>query len=125
MERFDIALFGEAEKGDFQTAYFCRNLSYLYEYLGIPTKESQGLHFAVQALLYKKNVIFFRVREEGFSVQDYFSGFRLLEKQSISALGIPGVGSPEIISAATPLCLVHKSIILLTEPDLYDYIMGK
>lgn len=126
MTTYTIAMFGEAEKGSFRTSYFCQNLLQLVDYLGHPPADSRGLHYAVQALLFQHNIIFFRVEEEGFSYQDYFLGLRLLEKKQllsdICAICLPGVGDTEIIEAATPICQVHHSIIVTTEPDLYDYL---
>lgn len=126
METYTVALFGEAEKGEFQTAYFCQNLPELVEFLGNPPPHSHGLHCAVQALLYRRNLIFVRVREEGFSYQDYAIGLSLLEKQNvishIEALFLPGVGDTRILEAMTPFCITHHSIMITREPDLYDYL---
>jgi hypothetical protein len=126
MEPYTIALFGEAEKGDYQTAYLCRNLPQLVEYLGNPPPNSLGLYIAIQALLYHRDLIFFRVQEEGFSFHDYLAGLRLLETQNlighIGALCLPGVGDAEIIHAMTPFCIVHHTIIITSESDLYDYL---
>lgn len=123
---YTMALFGEAEKGKFNTAYYCESLSQLVEFLGNPPPESRGLFFAVQALLFERNLIFFRVEEEGFSYQDYFLGLRMLQKKDqvpdIAAICLPGVGDAEIIEAAVPLCHLHNSIIITTEPDLYDFL---
>lgn len=121
-----IVLFGEAEKGEFRTAYYCQFLEQLVDYLGHPPKESLGLYFAVQALLFRRNLIFFRVREEGFSLQDYLAGLDLLIDQraipSIAAICIPGVGDAEIIHATLPICHQYHSILVTTEKDLYDYL---
>lgn len=121
-----VALFGEAEKGRFHTAYYFNNLPHVLDCLGNPPKDSRGLFFAVQTLMFDRPVIFFRVQEEGFSYQDYFAGLHLLEKENlilqIAAICLPGVGDSEIIGAATPLCKLSKSILILTEPDLYDYL---
>jgi len=126
MEHFTVAMFGEAEKGQFCTAYFCRSLEQLVECLGNPPPQSRGLYFAIQALMYDRDLIFIRVEEEGFSEQDYFSGLYLLEKQDlfaeIDAIGIPGVGNDTILEAVSPLCTSSGSIILSTEADLYDYL---
>lgn len=125
-ETCTVALFGEAEKGELRTAYFCQTLADLEAQLGNPPAESLGLFFAVQTLLYQHNLIFFRVREEGLSVADYLGGLDLLHNGqlpfSLSAIGIPGVGSKEILQAATPLCLIHHSILITSESDLYDYL---
>lgn len=125
-----IALFGEAQKGEFQTAYFCKNLAQLSDFLGEPpTEECLGLQFAIQALLYEQGVIFFRVREEGFSANDYLFGLNFLINKdlfpSISALCLPGVGDATIIEETTPICEMHKSILIVTEKDLYDYLTSR
>ncbi|SCC90850.1 hypothetical protein SCG7086_DH_00030 [Chlamydiales bacterium SCGC AG-110-P3] len=126
MEQHTIALFGEAEKGEFQTAYFCRSLGDLSEYLGHPPEDSRGLHFAVQALMYQHSLIFFRVLEEGYSTQDYLLGLRLLQNQTIipqlSAICMPGVGDADIIDVSSTLCAQHQGILVTTEADLYDYL---
>lgn len=121
-----VALFGEAEKGDFQTAYFCQNLRELEEYLGEPPPNTLGLYFAVQALLFQHNLLFFRVREEGFSYQDYVLGLNLLKSHEaivhVGAVFLPGVGDPRIIEAMTPFCIEHQTILVTREADLYDYL---
>lgn len=125
---YTIALFGEAERGEYHTAYFCQELAQLDEFFGNPPLGSKGLYYAVQALLFRRNLIFFRVLEEGFSTQDYLSGLGLLERQhfisQIDAICMPGVGSQEIISAISPLCAIHHSILLTNESDFYDYLTG-
>ncbi len=126
MEPHTIALFGEAEKGDFCSAYFCNSLEQLADYFGNAPINSNGLYFAVQALLYHRNLIFFRVQEEGYSLQDYHYGMNLLFRQNqiskISAICMPGVGNSEIIRATTSLCAVYHSIFITTEADFYDYL---
>jgi len=123
---YTVALFGEAEKGKLHTAYYCESLPQLVDFLGQPPPQSRGLHFAVQALLFERKLIFFRVEEEGFSYQDYFQGLRLLGSShfldKIAAICLPGVGDTEIIDAAVPLCQMHHSVLITTEPDLYDYL---
>lgn len=124
---FRLALFGESQRGEFHAAYLCKNLEDLSHYLGEPpSKESKGLAFAIQALLFKRDVIFFRVHEEGFSTQDYIRGFQLLEDKNkipeVSAICLPGVGNAEIIEATTPFCKNNHNFLILTEQDLYDYL---
>ncbi|CUI15767.1 hypothetical protein PNK_0129 [Candidatus Protochlamydia naegleriophila] len=125
---YTIALFGEAERGDFRTAYFCQYLEELDEYFGNPPNQSKGLYYAVQALLFKRNLIFFRVAEEGFSTQDYLSGLKMLEEQRIiphlDAICMPGVGDQEVLDAAQPICGLYHSILITTEADFYDYLTG-
>src|SRR5437868_4199717 len=118
-----VALFGEACKGEFQRAHFCQTLIDLSDKLGEPpTQDSQGLSFAIQALLYNRDVLYFRVHEEGFSVQDYLTGLNYLEDRKliprVSAICLPGVGDNQIIEASSSLCELHKSFLILTEKDL-------
>ncbi len=126
MEPYTIAMFGEAEKGEYSTAYFCQNLPQLVDNLGNPPPDSNGLYYAVQALLYHHRLFFVRVQEEGFSIQDYLRGLHFLETRNllskIAAIAIPGVGDAEIIEAATPLCLAYHNILIISESDLYDYL---
>lgn len=126
MESHTIALFGEAEKGDYCTGYLCYSLAELVDNFGNPPIESQGLPLAVQGLLFHRHVLFFRVEEEGYSEQDYLLGLTLLAQQKkvpqIDAIGIPGVGSNRIIEAAAPICQLYHSILLITEADLFDYM---
>jgi hypothetical protein len=123
-----VALFGEAGRGEFRTAYYCKSLNQLSECLGEPpSADCKGLDFAVQALLFNRGVVYFRVHEEGFSIQDYISGLNFLENKklfpNIAAIGLPGVGNSEIIDATSPICTLHQSFLILTEKDLYDYLM--
>lgn len=126
---YTIALFGEAERGEYRTAYFCQSLSQLDEYFGNPPENSQGLYYAVQALLFQRNLIFFRVSEEGFSTSDYLAGLDLLKEQKlipqIDAICIPGVGDQEVIEAMMPLCSLYHSILITTESDFYDYLTSR
>lgn len=127
--RHTVAIFGEAERGSFQTAFFCQNLEQLERNLGQPPENTRGLHFAIQALLFERNLIFFRVKEEGFSVQDYLYGLYLLETQhlftNIKAIGMPGVGDVQILDASEVICDIYKSLLVTTESDLYDYLTHK
>ena len=124
-----IALFGEAELGEYKTAYFCRSLEDLAEQFGQPPEDSVGIHYAVQALLFDYQLIFFRVAEEGYALDDYLQGMQLLENQalipSLSAIALPGVGEPAIIDASEPVCSRYNSILITTESDLYDYLTAK
>ncbi len=121
-----IFLFGEAEKGEFCTPLFCRSIAQLADTLGNPPEESQGIAYAIQALLFKKELIFYRVKEEGFSTGDYMKGLRLLQKTDLlphlHAICIPGVGDGEIIDAVSEICYEHRSLLVLSEKDLYDYL---
>ncbi len=121
-----LALFGEAEKGNFHTPHLLHSLPQVMDSLGNPPPDSRGLYYAVQAVLYDYHLIFFRVEEEGFSYHDYFSGLKIMEKEAlfdkISAIFMPGVGDAEIIDTVIPLCQSHQSVYLTSEADLYDYL---
>lgn len=124
--RQTVALFGEAERGSLATLIFIQSLVQLNEQLGQPPEGSRGLFFAVQFLLYKHDLIYVRVREEGFSSKDYLKGMRqLLCKSGVSKLAgicLPGVGDIRIIDSTIPLCEAHQCLIVTTEQDLYDYL---
>ncbi len=121
-----VFLFGEAEKGDFCTPLLLKSLPQLAETCGNPPAESLGILYAVQALLYERDLIYFRVKEEGFSVSDYMRGLKLLENQNLfhnlSAICMPGVGDAEIIDASCSVCSLHKSFLITSEKDLYDFL---
>jgi hypothetical protein len=124
--RRKIFLFGEAEKGDFCTPFLCKSLPQLAETFGNPPEESLGILYAVQTLMYERELIFFRVKEEGFSIPDYMRGIRLLENKDafhdLAAICMPGVGDAEIIDATSPICSLYRSLLITTEKDLYDYL---
>lgn len=124
---YTVALFGEAEKGRFKTAYHCSDLGDLAQHLGEPPNEDCfGLNFAIQTLLYNHDVIFFRVRDEGFSTEDYLFGLNFLKSRErfphITALCLPGVGDNTILEATTPICDIYNSFLIVTAKDLYDFL---
>jgi hypothetical protein len=127
MDVYTIALFGEAEKGEYRFPYLCNNLAQLVDYFGNPPEQSRGLFYAIQALLYNRQLLFFRVKEEGFSLSDYLEGFSILKnhqvKTVITAVCLPGVGNTEIIEVAMPMCKEYHSILITSEADFYDYLM--
>ncbi len=121
-----VAIFGEAEKGSFSTPLFIDSVEKLNQSLGIASRNSCGLFFAIQFLSYHYPLIYLRVREEGFNPKDYFDGMKQLlsksQKRKISAVSLPGVGDVEIINAILTMCKKCRSILLTTEKDFYDYI---
>lgn len=121
-----VFLFGEAEKGDYCTPHLCKSLPQLADTFGHPPEESLGLFYAIQTLLFNRDIVFFRVKEEGFSIQDYRKGLRLLQiKEAIpllSAIYIPGIGDSELIQEVSDVCHIHKSLLVITQKDLYDYL---
>ena len=126
---YTVALFGEAQRGEFRGAYYCKTLDELSDYLGEPpSQDSRGLHYAIQAILYQRGVLFFRVHEEGFSMQDYVRGLQFLESEkipSLSAICLPGVGNQEIIERTAPVVEAHSSFLILSDKDLYDFLTYK
>lgn len=124
--RLKVALFGEAEKGQFNKAHIVKELPQLMNLLGNPPDESQGIHLAVQAILYQREVLFFRVEEEGYSLEDYYFGIRHLEGvKKLHALCMPGVGEPELLETSQSLCRKHKSILIMSQKDFYDYLTSR
>lgn len=125
--RHSVFLFGEAEKGEFCTPFVCKTMAQLVDHLGNPPHESRGISIAIQVLLYDRDLIYFRVKEEGFSTQDYMRGLKLLRKKEhiapLAAIGMPGMGDPEIIDAMHNLCMQRKCLLILSESDLYDYLL--
>ena len=122
-----IALFGEAEKGVMNTAYYCKSLRELFDYLGEPPSDTHGLFFAVQSILHGMPLIYFRVHEEGVSFDDYVVGMRQLRDCTtafirLQALFLPGVGSNNLIEEGLVLCRERKSLLIVTESDFYDYM---
>lgn len=114
-----IALFGESEKGQWEKPHLIKGLPELIDLLGNPPPETEGLFFAIQALLYEREVIYFRVQQEGFSKEDYFSGLNILKNKSqtkqLHAICMPGVGNSEIINATNPVCEIHKTHLIITQ----------
>lgn len=129
MNRNTIFLFGEAERGEYCKPVYCTSLPQLLDICGHPPEDSEGIGYAVQALLNEQPLVFFRVEQEGFSTADYLQGLKLLYKHQLeyplSALCMPGVGDTMIIDAAVPICTLHRLILILTEKDMYDYLTVK
>lgn len=120
-----IFLFGEAEKGAKGNPTLCISILQLFETFGHPPEDSKGIEYAIQFLNYGREILFFRISQEGFYPEDYFQGLMLLKKKEIplkiAALCLPGVGDADILNAATPACKIYKTFLILSEKDLYDY----
>lgn len=121
-----VFLFGEAERGEMRTPICLRSLPAVMDQLGHPPKDSIGIDYAIQTILFNRELIFFRVQEEGFSLSDYFDGVKLLynsgDKMSLAAICLPGVGDRTVIEALAPICQRIKSLLVISEKDLYDYL---
>ena len=119
-----VALFGEAEKGSYDTAYYCRCLVDLHHYLG--DINGRGMTIAIKSLLHDVNVVYFRVKEEGYCIDSYLFGLHFLNTQTtlnnIIAIALPGVGDQHIIEASLSLCQKHKSLLLFSDQDFYDLL---
>ncbi len=126
MRELRCFLFGEAEKGPFCSPKLCKSLEELLAVFGQPPKESGGIFYAIQALFLGREIIFYRVKEEGYSFEDYYKGFlRLKEKEfgnELSAIFLPGVGSKAIIDEVTPISSELKSLLVINHKDFYDYL---
>lgn len=126
MQTYTVALFGEAERGEYHRPFHCQTVEQLLDLFGNPPLHSHGLYYAIQALLYNRALLFFRVREEGFSYDDYLFGLHLLKRQTfvegIDALCLPGVGNLEIIGAMAPIIELYHSLLIVNESDFYDYL---
>lgn len=126
METSTIALFGEAEKGEYQKGVFCQELTDLLDLFGNPPPDSKGLYYATQALLFHYPCVYFRVEEEGFSIHDYLKGLAILKDspliKTISAICTPGLGDKNIINAILPICYANHQILITNESDLFDYL---
>jgi hypothetical protein len=124
-----MILFGAAEKGKLCSPVPITSLESLLETLGHPPKHSEGLLFAIQSLLHQIDLIYIRVEEEGFSTEDYVRGLKLLKQKplhvSVVAISMPGVGQKELLHLATPICHFYRTVLLISEKDLYDYLTEK
>jgi len=122
-----IALFGESEKGRFHYPYFCYSVEQLADTFGNPPPESQGLELAIQSIMYERDIIFFRVAEEGYSVDDYINSIEILKDtnqvKNLDAICIPKVSDHKILDSFDPICKLHKSLIITTQKDLFDYLI--
>lgn len=127
--KFTVAVFGEAEKGSFESAYLCSSLTDLYNNFGHGRDSPSGISLAVQAIMQGYDILFFRVKEEGFFIDSYFFGLHFLNTQTsltnIIALALPGVGDFNIIEASLALCRKLKSLLLFSDQDLYDFLTFK
>lgn len=124
--RGTIFLFGAAEKGASCQPISLNSMEDLLDKLGNPPSESEGIHYAIRALLFQHGLIYFRVGEEGFSLGDYMLGLKWLKntpvRPHLAAICLPGVGDEEIIQGATSVCLKQRCALIVSEKDLYDYL---
>jgi hypothetical protein len=121
-----IALFAESEKGHYERGVLISTPAELLQMFGHPPREGQGMLFAIQALHYQQPLLFFRVKDEGFSTPDYRGGLHWMEEnvesQQLGAICAPGVGSHDILNPLFEFSLRSKALLLTTERDFYDFI---
>lgn len=127
--RGSIALFGASEKGHYGKPLTCKSVQELSDFCGNPPEHTRGIELSVQALLYEWELHFFRVHDEGYSLDDYMLGFKEILKndaiQDISALALPGVGDDGILEASKSIVNTFGSLLILQENDLFDYLTSK
>lgn|SRR3989338_4363988 len=125
MEKRVISIFGESEKGEYEKFYPIADLAEAFEILGSPPKETEALQFSLQILGASQPILFFRVKEEGFSFDSYAKGIELLKVNSgpftIQALFMPGLSDPNLIEKAREACEKHQAVLLITDKDFQDY----
>jgi hypothetical protein len=121
-----IALFAEAEKGNFEKGVVIYTPADLLQTYGHPPKDTKGMLLAIQALHYQHHLLFFRVKDEGFSAADYRGGLNWmeenLEENRLGAIFAPGVGSVDILDPLFEFSLRIKALLMTTERDFYDYL---
>ena len=129
MKKKLIAIFGEAEKGLFKTPVLIKSLWELSNTFGNPPKSSLAIPFAIQSLFYENHLLFFRVKEEGFSFEEYIEGIEILGSFTndipITAIYMPGVGDNSIIEKTMLICRKKGSIFITSFGDLYDYFSDR
>lgn len=124
--RHRISIFGVAEKGEYYRHLHLQSLEELFTSLGQPSEEGIGLELAIQALLYERSVLYYRVKDEGYENEAYEVGLKQLASEKtlspVSALAIPGVGDPHILAQADQICKKEKSFLIMNQKDFYDYM---
>lgn len=124
-----VFLMGQSERGRLCAPHSITGLPQLLDTLGHPPADSLGIHYAVQTLLFERELIYFCVGEEGFNKSDYQKGAQFLTNEGkelkLCAICLPGVGDPEIIETFSPLSFQLKSPLILTQKDLYDYLTAR
>jgi hypothetical protein len=122
-----IILFGQAERGRMVTAYPCSTLERLFELFGEPPEGTKGLFFAIQTLLYHEPLLYFRVTEEGISLDEYLHGLQLICQphfplQEFRALFLPGVNADCVLEEGYKVCRSKQGLLLVDEADFYDIL---
>lgn len=121
-----IFIFGQAQKGVFCRPTYLKHALELLNHFGHPPELSSGISFALQSLLLQRPCIFYRVEEEGYSFNDYLRGLDILRSDwdhiKLEAIGLPGVGDPQLIAKTERFCIKKRSLILVTSTDLFDYL---
>ena len=121
-----LFIFGEAEKGPFCRPVLCKEPLELFNQFGHAPQESYGLILALQSIFYQRPVLFFRVEEEGYSLNDYYKGLELLQTDwdsiPIQGIALPGVSNLEIIEKTERFIFKKRSLFLMNEKDFFDFL---
>lgn len=122
-----IAIFGEAEIGSFKSLITLNSIPELTDKLGRPTKKGIGIHMAIQAILYDREILYYRIpNEEEPSCKEYLHGLNLLGRSTfinpLVAIALPAVNHRDILYRAKHLCHHCKILFLPNERDLYNFI---
>ncbi|MBM3200844.1 MAG: hypothetical protein FJZ56_00360 [Chlamydiae bacterium] len=121
-----ISIFGVAEHGSLYEHISVKCLNDLLLTLGQPQDGSLAIEIAIQSLLYEREVLFYRVQEEGYESDAYLKGLYSLKNKSgsllPSAIALPGVSSQEIIDEAVMICKKQSSFLIMNQKDLYDFL---
>jgi hypothetical protein len=120
----NIFLFGESEKGAFQSFIPIDSLARLSDVLGNPPPDSLGIPLAIQTVLMNNKVYYKRVEEEGFHFSEYHRGLDLIKmcKDPIDGLYMPGVSHKDLIEKACHICDEKRAILLVHHQDFYDFL---
>ena len=121
-----VAIFGESECGKEGILMQIDELGHLVDLLGNPTENSLGVPMAIQSCLYERRILFYQIKEEGFTIKDYMEGFQLIKQRPLpcplSAIALPGVGDSLILDEAKKVCDLYKCFLIMNESDLFDYL---
>lgn len=121
-----LFIFGESEKGVLCRPTLCNTIVDLFQNFGHPPEGANGLFCATQTVLMKKPCVFFRVKEEGYSLDDYLKGLDILKNDwkgvTLQGIGIFGCSDKDVIEKTERLCLQRRSLILINQSDLFDIL---
>lgn len=122
-----VIVFGEASRGVWGQMSSCSELLDLYQIYGEPTEGSLGLYWAIQALLKGKECLYWRVRQESLSLEDYHLGLNQLSSLSLETwegLFLPNMSESSVIEHAAAYCRQKQKLLLMDPLDLQDWLLN-